>query len=113
MVDARSSFNSPKAHSIDVQIQAMLFNGSAVSFRLIELDKLTTVVVADIVLFATSLSIFTDISRFALRGFHLSNRQRLLVLVFRIKLLNLQHGSVHSSYNIHNNETKLLQTQKH
>ncbi len=75
------SLNRPKAHTIEIHFQAFLLKLLGVAFRwVILINKLTTTLSANMILFAAALPIFLDIRRATVWTMH-SRRTQIIFLL--------------------------------
>lgn len=77
VVDTSAALDGSKAHTIDIQGQAVPFDLSGVAFGGVGFDKLASAALAAVVLLAATVTIFSDLSGVTLRTLHPSIMQRL------------------------------------
>lgn len=73
VVDARDALNAAKAHAIDVYFEALFSDLTAIaSFNLRIFYELSATIDADMVLLATSMTVFANVVRLTFWTFHRS-----------------------------------------
>jgi len=70
MADTRSSFNSTKAHAIEVQLQAVLLDFRQIALRLIGVNELAVALSAQIVLLVLAPTVLNDLGRLTVSTLH-------------------------------------------